>query len=108
MATATFTGDPRAPGFDPALVELHGIAFPLNEPIEVPDAIALRLSSHSHFTVTGQAERPATLKAVHKGFGRWVIQHGDDDVTLAGGLSKADAAAFNALSDADKAAYVGR
>ena len=52
MTTITFTGDPRAPGTDPATCELFGIVFPLGEPVEVSDkAIGARLAKHSHFTV---------------------------------------------------------
>jgi len=46
----------------------------------------------------------AGLKAVHHGGGKFNVANGDD--VLLSGLSKADADAFNALSDEDKAAYV--
>lgn len=44
------------------------------------------------------------LKAEHHGGGKFNITKGED--VLAKGLSKADADAFNALSDAEKAEYV--
>lgn len=44
------------------------------------------------------------LKAVHNGGGHFVIKDGDKVVK--DGLNKADADAFNALSDEDKTAYV--
>lgn len=50
--------------------------------------------------VTGEN---AGLKAVHFGGGKFNIVNGD--VVLAKGVTKADADAFNGLSDEDKAAY---
>lgn len=44
------------------------------------------------------------LKAVHNGGGRFVIKNGAE--TVKEGLTKEDAAVFNALSDEDKAEYV--
>lgn len=44
------------------------------------------------------------LKAEHHGGGKFNITQGEQ--TLLSGLSKADADAFNALSDEDKAAFV--
>lgn len=46
----------------------------------------------------------AGLKAIHYGGGKFNVQNGDE--VLLSGLSKADADAFNALSDEDKAAFV--
>ncbi|TPM39370.1 hypothetical protein FJ951_27060 [Mesorhizobium sp. B2-2-3] len=43
-------------------------------------------------------------KAVHHGGGKFNIVKGDD--VLLSGLNKADADAFNAMSDEDKTAYV--
>jgi hypothetical protein len=51
-----------------------------------------------------QSQAPATLKAEHHGGGKFNITQGE--AVLAQGLSKADADAFNAMSDAEKAAYV--
>lgn len=63
MASITFTGDPNAPGTDPASIEMFGIEFPLNKAVEVEDAkIAERLSRHSHFS--GDFE-PKPTKADH-------------------------------------------
>lgn len=47
--------------------------------------------------------KPA-LKAIHYGGGKFNVQSGDE--VLLSGLSKADADAFNDLSDEDKAAFV--
>jgi hypothetical protein len=46
------------------------------------------------------------LKAVHRGGGSFSIMRGDEEV--AEKLTKADADAFNAMSDEDKAAYVAK
>lgn len=51
-----------------------------------------------------EQSQSGTLKAVHNGGGRFVIKDGDKIVK--DGLNKADADAFNALIDADKAEYV--
>ncbi|MFI5409131.1 hypothetical protein [Kaistia sp. UC242_56] len=53
--------------------------------------------------VTNPAE-PQDLKAVHHGGGKFNIVDGDE--VLVAGLTKADADAFNGLSDEDKKAYV--
>lgn len=71
-----------------------------------------KLRTNQHFTVSEpkaekvKADKPAAdgLKAVHNGGGRFVIKDGAD--TVKDGLTKEDAAVFNALSDADKAEYV--
>lgn len=60
MAKITFSGDPRCPGTDPAKLVMHGITFPLGQAVEVADdKIVAKLRSHSHFTVDGEAEKPA-------------------------------------------------
>lgn len=56
MPKITFTGDPRAPGRDPADCKLFGYVFPFGEPVEVEDkTIAERLARHSHFTAEAAA-----------------------------------------------------
>jgi hypothetical protein len=46
-----FTGDPNAPGQDPAWIEMHGYMFGLNgRKITVIPEIAAKLANHSHFT----------------------------------------------------------
>lgn len=52
------------------------------------------------------AASPAPLKAEHHGGGKFNITQGES--VLAQGLSKADADAFNAMSDEDKAAFVAK
>lgn len=101
MAQFTFTGDPRAPGTDPATCEMGGLVFPLGIPVTVDEALAKRLQSHTHFTA-GTAD--VSLKAEHKGGGRFQITQGE--AVLQSGLNKADADAFNAMTPDEKAAYV--
>lgn len=62
MAKVTFSGDPKAPGTDPAEAEFFGIKFPLGEAIDVEDdAIVAKLRSHSHFTVDGPVSKGESL-----------------------------------------------
>jgi len=48
---------------------------------------------------------PEPLIAVHKGGGKWVIKQGNA-IIYDKGLTKADAQAFNELSDEDKRAFI--
>lgn len=117
MAKVTFSGDPNPVAKNPPTAEFHGITFPLGKPIEAPEDVAKKLSTHSHFTVEsnlgdfdgdgeagGSAAAVSGLKAIHKGRGKYVITDGTGIVKE--GLTKADADQFNALSDDDKAGYV--
>lgn len=62
MTNVTFTGDPRAPGADPALSEMYGITFPFNKPVEVEDAgVVAKLRRHNHFTVDGVPTKGESL-----------------------------------------------
>jgi hypothetical protein len=57
----------------------------------------------------GQADAPdgdSGLRAVHRGRGVYAVMEGDKDEEVLGGLTKADAEAFNALNADDKLAYV--
>jgi hypothetical protein len=89
-----------------------GYVFADGKPTEVKDgepALA-KFRSNRFFKVHGaekeKVAKPADdgLKAVHVAGGRFVIKKGSE--TVKEGLNKADADAFNALSDDDKAAYV--
>jgi len=90
--------------------EQFGYSFANGKAVEVDDAKALaKFRGNQFFKVSDKAEKeekPAEdgLKAVHNGGGRFVIKDGDKIVKE--GLNKADADAFNALSDEDKAEYV--
>ena len=53
-----------------------------------------------------EAQNTSGLEAKHRGAGSYSIMRGDEEV--AEGLSKADADAFNGMSDADRAAYVDK
>ena len=51
-----------------------------------------------------KAEGRVTLNAEHHGGGKFTVTKGEE--VLLSGLSKADADAFNAMSETDKAEYV--
>ncbi|TPK14162.1 hypothetical protein [Mesorhizobium sp. B2-5-11] len=53
---------------------------------------------------TKAAQTDDTAKAVHHGGGKFNVVKGDD--LLLSGLNKADADAFNAMSDEDKTAFI--
>lgn len=62
MASIVFTGDPKAPGFDPPVLEMYQIKFPFGEPVEVnDDAVVAKLRVHSHFAVDGPATKGESL-----------------------------------------------
>jgi hypothetical protein len=107
MPKVTFTGDPRAPGTDPQALTMHGVAFPFGVAVEASDEIAAKLSSHSHFAVE-VAGSPKGYRAVHKGRGKFAIVFGDEDEQIVTDLTKADAAAFNALPAEEQAAFVAK
>lgn len=93
----------------PAVTDWLGYTFTRGEPVEVSDAVAAKLARHPFFSAETAEEPvdPDKLEAVHLGRGKWVIVRGGDKANpVKDGLDKADAAAFNALSDEDKAAYV--
>lgn len=87
-----------------------GYEFTAGMPTEVTDEKHLaKFRGNAAFDVTEAKEPKATepstsLKAEHHGGGKFNITNGE--TVLAKGLSKADADAFNALSDEEKAEYV--
>jgi hypothetical protein len=104
-------------------VEAFGVAFTDGKAVEVSDDVAAKLSGNRFFSAskeTVKASEPKTatpkketakaevdpnaLKAVHIAGGRFVIKKGEE--VLKEGLNKADADAFNALTDEEKAEYV--
>lgn len=90
----------------PAVTDWLGYTFTRGEPVEVSDAVAAKLARHPFFSGETAVD-PDKLEAVHLGRGKWVIVRGGDKANpVKDGLDKSDAAAFNALSDEDKAAYV--
>lgn len=106
MAKVTYHPERGAPDD----CEQFGYAFADKKPTDVPDADKKALAKfrgNPFFKVEGD-EKPVTadtgIKAVHNGGGRFVIKR--DGEIIKDGLTKADADAFNALSDEDKAAYV--
>lgn len=99
-------------------IEQYGIKFADGKPSDVPDdhPHLAKFAGNPFFTVhKAKAPPPAdkgkggtgddnSLKAVHIAGGRYVIKRGDEE--LKKGLTKADAEAFNGMSDEDKAEYV--
>lgn len=111
MAKVTY----HAPEGDSEVVSLQGLRFFDGEPRELDDAehVALleKLINNPHFevgfTVLDETDPPAIgLRAIHNGFGRFIIVRGDEDQKVKDGLNKAEAHAFNALSEAEKRAFV--
>lgn len=106
----------HAPEGDEAVVIMRGVRFFDGRPEaldeEEHEGLIAKLRTNQHFEVDGSDEKPkkveksapAGLRAVHIAGGRFVIKK--DGETIKEGLNKADADAFNALSDEDKAAYV--
>jgi len=86
----------------------YGYVFEDGKSVEVTDEKHLgKFRGNRFFEVKDdkpEKTEPAGLKAVHIAGGRFVIKNGDDVVKK--DLNKADADAFNALSDEDKAEYV--
>jgi hypothetical protein len=114
MAKVTY----HAPEGDSEVVSLAGLRFFDGEPRELDEtehgALLEKLANNPHFTVEGtlvgldETDPPAIgLRAVHRGFGRYSIVRGDEDAEIRDGLNKAEAHAFNALSEAEKRAFVG-
>lgn len=124
MAKVTY----HAPEGDEAVVTIGGLRFFDGQGQEVDPgqhaSLLGKLSNNPHFDVLWAPSEPPGavdvvdfdpndapppvigLRAVHNGGGRFIIVRGDKDQKVKEGLNKADAEAFNALSDEDKEAYV--
>lgn len=93
-------------------VKAFGYVFKDGKSVEVKDADIGRFDGNPFFEVSTKAEKQeaktgdddTSLKAVHIAGGRYSIKRGDEE--LKKGLTKADAEAFNGMSDEDKAEYV--
>lgn len=100
-------------------VTAFGYDFKDGKATEVKDADAAKFDGNPFFSVSAKAEKAdaktdtkdaktddddTSLKAVHIAGGRYSIKRGDEE--LKKGLTKADAEAFNGMSDEDKAEYV--
>ena len=101
-------------------VRAFGYDFKDGKATEVKDADAAKFDGNPFFSVSAKAEKAdaktdaktdtktddddTALKAVHIAGGRYSIKRGDEE--LKKGLTKADAEAFNEMSDEDKAEYV--
>lgn len=98
--------------------EQFGVQFADGKPSEVTDEKAIETLRGNRFFKAHDGEKkpaapkaadkpaadPNALKATHIAGGRFVIKKGDE--VLKEGLNKADADAFNALTDEEKAEYV--
>lgn len=89
-----------------------GYDFKDGESVNVTDEKHLaKFKGNPHFSVSGdksETTEPVTattgLKAEHHGGGKFNITNGE--TVVAKGLTKADADAFNAMSEEEKTAYV--
>lgn len=107
MAHVTYTPSPDPADAMPDSTRQYGYDFTAGEAVEVDGPTVAKFDGHPFFRVEGGAAEPDKLKAVHNGGGRFIIVRGGDKANpVKDGLDKADAAAFNALSDEDKAIYV--
>jgi hypothetical protein len=111
----------HAPAGDEAVVTVGGLRFFDDQAQEVDPgkhaALLGKLSNNPHFEVDGPAaagdetteddEPVIGLRAIHNGGGRFIIVRGDKDQKVRDGLNKAEAHAFNALTEAEKRAFVG-
>lgn len=89
--------------------EQFGIKFSDGKPSDVPDDHPQmhKFKANPFFKVheaKKKAEAEDGLKAVHIAGGRFVIKQ--DGEVIKEGLNKADADAFNSMSDDDKAEYI--
>lgn len=105
--TATY----NAPEGDNEVVTTRGVRFFDGQaveldPVEHRDLIK-KLRSNALFSVHGgDAPSSSTLSAKHRGRGKYGVFDGDQLLDGIDAMSKEDADAFNALSDAEKQAYV--
>lgn len=117
MPNATY----RAPAGDSEVVTIAGVRFFDGQAVELDhgehERLLGKLSMNPHFEVDGYLAAGSAglggehqpvmgLRAIHKGRGKYAIVRGDEDTEVKEGLSKADADAFNALTEADKEEYV--
>lgn len=106
MALVTYTPSTDRADDMPDRTSHYGYDFVAFKAVEVDGPALAKFDGHPFFQLEGGAVEPE-LKAVHNGGGRFIIVRGGDKANaVKDGLDKADAAAFNALSDEDKAAYV--
>lgn len=107
MAQVTYTPSTDQADAMPDQTSQFGYDFTAGKAVEVDGPALAKFIGHPFFHVEGDAEAPTGLEAVHKGGGKWIIvRDGDKANPVRDDLDKSDAAAFNALSDEDKAAYV--
>ena len=103
--TAAYAGEAKGH------IEAFGTTFPEGKTAEVDDKFRAKLEGNPFFKMGsaprktgGKSTDDTGLKAEHHGGSKFNITRGEE--VVAEGLSKADADAFNAMSDEEKAEYV--
>lgn len=92
---------------EPEETTQFGYHFAKGKSVDVTDEKHLaKFRGNPYFAVAEKKgnDKKEELKAEHHGGGRFRITHGEE--VLSAGLSKAEADAFNAMSDEDKQAYI--
>ncbi len=93
-------GEKKAPGDEGDSEEVVALKTQVAE----RDQQIVELRTKLESLEQGASNQAAALKAEHHGGGKFNVTQGE--AVLLSGLSKADADAFNAMSEEDKAAYV--
>lgn len=106
MAKVTYKPEPGTP----ARHTQFGVEFG-PEPVDVTDKKVLaKVRGNPFYEVVGDGEteppQNSTLVARHRGRGVYGVFDGDIALDAIGQMTKGDAEAFNAMSDAEKAAFI--
>lgn len=93
----------------PPTTTQFGYSFTAGHPVDVTDGFALgKFAGHPHFEVREDVApadpTPRDLVAKHIGAGKYAVLRNGERVK--DGLSKADAEAFNDLSDEDQQTFI--
>lgn len=98
-------GEKKAPGEEGDSEEVVGLKRALAERDQQIAELRIKLeAAEKAVSEAGAGSQTAALKAEHHGGGKFNVTQGE--AVLLSGLSKADADAFNAMSEEDKAEYV--
>ncbi len=98
-------GEKKAPGDEGDSEEVVGLKRALAERDQQIAELRIKLeAAEKAVSEAGAGSQTAALKAEHHGGGKFNVTQGE--AVLLSGLSKADADAFNAMSEEDKAEYV--
>lgn len=102
MAKVIYTPGADMPGETTNL----GFDFVAGKPTEVDGPMLRKFRAHPFFKVEEDKPEDKGLHAVHKGRGVYAIMRDGSEVET--GMSKADAEAFNALSEAEQRQFLGK